>query len=640
MLQTIRDRAQGWVAGVIVALIIIPFALWGINSYIDAVNTVVVAEVEGDDIELDQYRDALQQFRLRLQAAGGEDFRLSDLDPSTLKQEALAALVREKLIDLFGEANGLRISDEQVAAQISTMPEFKQDGTFSRELYETRVRAGGLGPTSFERSLRHDMLREQLRRGLSDSAFATEADYQRYARLFNQTRTLAYAIVPAAPFLEAVAPKPEQVEAYYRDNPELFTSEEAVKVAWVELSLDDLAAQVQFDEAGLEAWYEANKASYTLPEQRRGEYVLVPAPKEASAEEVAAAEAKAQDFLRQLREGKAFTELEGLGSEEEGGPQIEVGESGLVQRGMLPEPLEKVLFSLEPGVLSDVVRSEYGFHVVRVTEIKPGGAPSLAESRQELETAYRRELAEKRYFERAEELQNLAFEHPDSLEPVAQTLGLEIRSSEFFTRRDAQGVLAEGPVLEAAFGPEVVRDGVNSVPVELEGSRVVVMRLLEHRPAALRPLEEVRPEVELTLKQQGARQRAAERGEALIERLVKGEARDALAAAETLEWKQVEKTSRSDTSVPRPVLRTAFRLGRPAEGAPRFGGTPLGNGDYALVTVLDVVDGDPAQVKPEDAETARKGLTALYGGQAWEDFLAEIESEAEVKTYPEQLERL
>lgn len=640
MLQNIRDRAQGWVAGVIVALIVIPLALWGVNSYIDAANTVVVAEVDGDEIDLVQYQDALQQFRRRVQEAAGENFDLASLDPAALRSEALDALINEKLIDLYGQKHGLRISDDQLAAQIAAMEEFKQDGTFSRALYEQRVRAAGMTPSDFEQRVRHDMLREQLRQGLSDSAFATELDYARYARLFNQSRSFAYAMVPAAPFREAAAPDEAAIQAFYERQPELFTAPEAVRVAYVDLSVAALAEQLSAEAAAVKRYYQDNLASYTLPEQRRGEYVLVPVPEQADAQTVAEAEAKARDFLTQLQAGVAFTELDGLASGEPGGPQIEVGESGLVQRGMLPAALEDALFALEMEQLSGLVQTEYGFHVVRLTEVSPGGTRPLEAVREEVEAAYLRDRAERLFFEQAEELQNLAFEYPDSLEPVAETLGLEVQESAFLTRQGGPGVLAEQDLIEAAFSDDVVRMGVNSLPVELDDNRLVVVRLLEHRPAALRPLEEVRGDIEARLVAEEGRTGAAERGAALLQRLADGEPREGLAEAETLEWFNVADITRADTSVPRAILRKAFRRGRGSAKAPLYDGVSLANGDFALVAVLDVSDGDPANVQTEDAEVAREGLATLYGTQSWQDFLAEIRSEADIKTYPEQLERL
>lgn len=640
MLQIIRDKAQGWIAGIIVALICIPFALWGIHSYIDAAHKVVVAKVNGDDIDLQRFQDALQQFRQRIEQSGNA--KLAELAgrEGALKQEALSALIREKLIEQFGADNLLFISDDQVAAFIHSMEEFKRDGTFSKELYEQRIGASGMRPLAFEQRLRHDMLREQLRQGVGESSFATRRDVETYARLFEQTRTFDYALVPAAKFRNPAAITDQQVSQHYEQNRDQYMTDEQVKLDYIELSVESLMPKVTVTDADLDGYFEANKANYTLPDQRRGEYLLVPLPKGAHPEEVAAAEKLANSFLTQLRAGRPFDKLEGIPPVEEGKPRVEIGESGFVQKGMLPEPLDGALFSLQLNELSGLLRSDSGLQVIRLLEVKPGGLRDFASVRPDVESAFRREQAEREFFALAEDLQNTAFEKSDSLKPAADAVGLEVRTSDFLTRKGGAGVLGEKKVLDVAFNPDFLRDGVNSEPIDLGKNHIVVLHAREHRPPVERPIGEVRAQIVDTLIAVAARADAAREGARVLDSLRAGAARETVSAADALEWKTADKVARSDTTVSRAVTRAAFRLGRPAADNALYGGLSTASGDYAIIALRSVQDGDPTKVKKEDLDNARSQLTSLYGAQAWQDFQDELEAGASITRYSEHIDKI
>lgn len=634
MLQFIRERAQGWLAGAIIALICIPFALWGIQSYLGAGGEVVVAEVNGEELGLMRFQQAFQDYRRQLQVLAGERFDIGSLDQSLLKNQALEALVEETLLQQLGRDAGLRIGDEQVRAAIRAFEAFQEDGGFSRELYERQLRVAGMSPAAFEQRMRRDMLLEQLRQGVGGSAFVTEEEARRIERLRRQRRDLRYLVIDSRALQERLAVTDEEIERHYEEHGERYTTPERVRLAYIELSLEALAAQVVVDEPALRAYYAEHREAYAVPEERRASHILAHVGRDADGEQVEAARRAVLAYRERALTGTPFEELIKQ-AEGSGEVRVEGGETGLVTRGTMPEEFDEALFAMDVGEISEPIRTDFGFHIVRLEEVRPGKQRSFDEARADVERDYRRNQAERLFYEYAERLSTLAFEHPETLQPAAEELGLEVHETGFVARDGtAEGIAAAPQVLEAAFSPEVLLEGLNSEPIELGEQRLVVVRVLAHEDEQRQPLADVRERIRDELVERRAREQALERGQALLAKLREGGDADALAAENGLEWRRAEDVGRRDPEVPRAVERQAFRLPAPEGGAPVYGGVPIGTGDYAIIELNGVDEVADEALEEEALVNARKELQRRRSLTEWRTFVTALKHDAEIRTYP------
>ena len=635
MLQSIRDRAHGWIAAVVFGILCIAFGLWGINFYVRSGGTVVVAKVNGEEIKMEDFDRFFHIFRLQLQAMGQQN--LNDQDQGMLKQQALEEMVNEKLIHQVADSANLRVGDGQVAGVIQNAKQFQQDGRFSSELYQQQLRNMGLSERAYEERVRQNMIMQQLQQGIMDTDFATPAAVDRIDRLKTQTRDLAYTIVEAGPFKADIKPTDAEIEAYYNAHSKRYMAPERVKVAYVDLSAEGLAKDVKVTEDALRAYYEEHKKSdYTTPEERSVNHILVHVDKNAKPAEVEAARKTAEKYLKEAEGGESFEELAKEHSDD-AGSRAEGGKTGFFARGVMEPAFEDAAFSMKPGEIRGPIRTKYGFHIIRLNEIKPKVVRSFENAHADVEQAYRLAQAEKLYYDKADQLSNLTYENSDSLEPAAKALGLTVEQTDFFSRKGDGGLAANPKIVEAAFGSDVLEDGLNSQPIELSPTHAVVLRLLEHQAAALKPLASIRQQVTDDFVADSAKHKAADRAKAILARLEKGETRDALAASENVKWTARKGVSRSDPDVNRAVVREAFKL-RPAKpGETAYGGVPLGTGDYGLVGVYGVHDGDPSKMSDDDRQQIRQGEEQSQAVADWKDFMALIRARGKVEMDTDKL---
>ncbi len=634
MLQSIRERAQGWFATVVFGLLLIPFALWGVNWYVRDRSEIVVAKVNGTKVRLQEYERAYQEQRRYMQTLLSDS---SLLDGKFLKQQTVDKLVNDRLLESATEHHGLRIGDGDLVGAIQLFPAFQQDGKFVPQLYENRLRDLGLSPTGFEERMRVDLATEQLHQGVSDTNFVTQAAIEAVEKLKGQRRDVVFATVAAEPLKSQIVPTDAEIEDYYQRNSARFMSPEMVKLAYVELSADELGKQVAVDEQALKEHYENNKATYSTPEERSANHILVHVKQDAKPEEVEAARKLAEGYLNDAKAGKSFEEI-AMQNSDDVGSKAEGGKTGFFPRGVMAREFEDAAFSMQPGELRGPIRTEFGWHVIRLNEIKPASSKTFEEARADVEAALRKEQAEKRFFDMADQLSTLTYENSDSLEPAAKALGLTVKETDFVARTGGQGMFANPKVVEAAFSSEVITERLNSQPVEIAPTHTVVMRLLEHKPSALRALPEVRTEVVTLVTAEIAKRKAEERGKALLERLAKGEKREALAQSEQLAWTEVTGATRDDdTKLSRAVGRLAFRIPYTTPGEVRYDGLSLGTGDYVIVGITGIAEPDLSKPDEEKRKVERESLFANYANNDWRDYLAALKAEAKVTTYTDKL---
>jgi peptidyl-prolyl cis-trans isomerase D len=612
MLSSIRNHAKGWLGLTLLALIAIPFAFTGVYSYVSGGGSVVVAEVDDREIGQREYANAYQSYRQQLQNVLGSNFRPELFDEKALRREALERLIEEIVLVDAAREQGYQVGANQLAQRITTTPAFQTDGRFDRDLYQTRLAQTGLTPEQYEQNLRAQLLMEQLLGSIGSTAFVTPGELDEVQRLQLQRRSVAYALIPPTRLEELPPPDADALAAFYAASGAAFAEPEQVQVDYLELSVERLMSAVdEPDQATLERLYEEERSRLATSEERRVRHLLLELPSEADAATEAATLERAQALRAQLAEGVDFAELARTESADPGSAAAG-GDLGFIARGQMEPAFEEAAFALAVDEISAPVRTGFGYHLIQVTEIRGGQPQELASMRGTLTELYRRQQAEQIFFDRSETLANLAYEHPDSLEPAAEALGLQVQRSPWLTRDGGDDwLLAEPQVLDAAFAPEVLGEGLNSEVLELADGRLLVLRLGQRKPARQPELEEVRAAVVARYQEQRARELARERGRELLARLRAGATLEDVAAEAGLETVEVSGMTRDDTARPLPLVRAAFRLPRPVAAGPSVTGVELDDGGYALLQLRAVEAGTPETAA--DEARLREALARVQG---------------------------
>lgn len=563
MLQRIRDNASGPLAYVIVGLIALVFSVWGIGSYFTESPNPAVAAV--GDIEITQYQlqRAYDQRYQRLQRLMGESFDHEAIDPATFRRSVLESLIQQALLAQYAEDAGYRVTDAALLDALQSDDRFQVDGSFSVARYQTLLAQAGISAAAFEAGLRNDLQVGQVRETVLGTAFVTHRAVGQVFDLLNQRRKLAYLRFAPEDYRDQVEVSAAEVEAYYRDTPEAFLRPEAVKLAYVVLDRSELEVAEVPDEAFLKALYEQEKAArFKTPERRLARHILVRIDEDTDA---AQARQTVQDLAAKLESGADFAAL----AREHSDDQATVEQGGKldwITRGTMVAGFEEALFKLKVGQVSAPVKTEFGWHLIKLLEvdepeIKPFDAPEV---QAELLALYREQEREERFRQMRESLDALSFEAPSSLEPIAEELGVEIQTSGWITRAGGEGLAANEAVIKAAFSDAVLKDRLNSTPIQLSGDRQVVLRVQDYRDAAQKPLEEVRADIRAQLEQQAAAAVARSRAEAALEQARAGKALTAIAENTAAKLLQPGWVERGNSELAESIVATLFALPHPA----------------------------------------------------------------------------
>ncbi|GAB4299404.1 MAG: peptidylprolyl isomerase [Thiohalomonadaceae bacterium] len=625
MLQFIRERAQSWIAWVIVILIIIPFALWGINQYFDGGKELPAAKVNDTEISQQRLQQVFYQQQQRLQEMLGANYRPEMFPEEQMRRQVLDGLIEQELLVQTAADSGMRIGNALLAATIHNVPAFQVDGRFSQQAYETALRSRGMEAKSFEADLRRDMLTQQFYAGIARSDFSTPAERRVMQQLLGQQRDIGFLVLPLTDFTAKVQITDAEVQAYYEAQGALFMQPEQVSIAYLELSAEQIAQGIKIGEDELRARYQSNLALYTVPEERQARHILIQVAADADAAADAAARARAENLLGQIRAGASFADVARKESQDSVSA-AEGGDLGFFGRGVMDKSFEDAVFALQPGQLSEPVRSAFGYHLIKLEAVRGGTTKPFAEVREQLLAEIRNERAEQQYYEQAEQLANLTYEHPDTLEEAARQLGLTIKQSEPFTRRGGAGVLANPRLVAAAFSEDVLVRGNNSETIEVGRNHLVVLRVLQHQAEARRPLDAVREDIVTRLRRDKAATAAREAAVAVQQQLQQGGDPVLAAKAARAKWQRKDGISRDDGSVDAAIVRRAFAMPRPQEGKPSWELTTTATGDVVVLGVYAVRDGEVVE-----GETGAAGdLERAAGEAAFAAALTSIRSSAQI----------
>ena len=637
MLQLIRDRAQGFVVGVIVFFICLTFALWGVEEYMGSNASVTVAEVNGNEVELDEFQRTFQRLRQQAQIVYGDQFDSEEWSGEQAKLSTLNQVVDEQILLGLAEDSNMRISNRQVFEQIRNNERFlDENGNFSQDTYATIVGYMGFSEIGFEQQMRRDLILNQLRTGIAGSAFVTRKEARIIEQIRKQRRDIGFGIVPIETFQDETIPSDEEIEKYYQDDTDRYRISEKAALEFVTLSIEQLMKEVQPDEAALVTYYEENNGNYTQEEQRNANHILIQIKRDAPESEENAALVKANLIRAQAMEtGASFEELAKENSDDVGS-RTEGGETGKFGRGVMAPEFEEAVFGMAEGDISEPVRTDFGYHIIRLKEIDEGGLQSFDEARQDVEDQYRREQAEAIFYEHAEQLSELAFEQPDSLTPLADALGLEIQKTRLADRNELSLSLPT-PAIAAAFTNETLVEGLNSEPVETNDGEIIVVRVIEHQPMRIAELAEVKDEIIRAIQNEKARNATKELGEKLLAELKNGAEPKTVLDVHGIEWSEETAQARESTKVNRAVIRAAFKANVEEGKEAAYIGVPFGVGDYALVKVSNISYPEGGEVITEDVAAVQNTINRNRVITDWRTFVEATREDAEVELYPGNL---
>jgi peptidyl-prolyl cis-trans isomerase D len=627
MLTTIREKTQGIIASFILLLIVIPFALWGINSYFERGSKTAVAEVNGIEITDLQFRQALDQLRGRVDPKA--------LENSGFKRMVLDGMIDQTLLVQDAEASGYRLDDARLAALIRAQPYFQRDGQFDPELYRALLRREGLSVPEFERRLRDEDLTGQVQSGLAGSGIVTNYDVDQLVRLFGEERDVAYAVISPDAMRTQVKLEPQAVEAYYKAHPELFQIPEQVRVAYLRLSADDLGRHYEPTNEDIQKAYADEASRYVTPGTLRASHILIEAPM-GDGPAVKKAEEKAAKIARELRDGANFATLAKKYSGDKASA-AQGGDLGEIRPGMLPPELEAALNKMKPGEISGPIRTNYGFHIIKLTARTPEKRKPLAAVRKELVEILRKRYGQDRFYEMGDKFRDLVYEQPDGLVGAAKALGLDVQQSGWFTRSGGEGIAADPRVVAATFNPDVLSKARNSDAIDVGNDALVAVHVIDHKPAVLKPLAEVRAQIEVRLRDDQARELAQKAADAYLTELGRGGERlEALARSRHLSYHAARMIRRDDRKVvDARVVQEAFRLARPAKGDVSYGEADLGVNGVAVVAVDSVRDGDVKTADSTLLDRARRLLTTERGAGFYDAYRRGLRQQAKIRIYNE-----
>jgi peptidyl-prolyl cis-trans isomerase D len=628
MLHVIRERIQGWIAWAIIILLIIPFALWGINQYFGGAGPLVAATVNGEEISQQEYQQNYYMQRNRMREMLGAQYDPSVFD-ARIKEQALQDLINQELLAQHADDAGYRVADESIKQTILSIDAFKENGQFSNQLYASALQAQGETPASFEQRLQRAILTQQLHSGVSTSALVPQTELERLLKLEHQTRDIDHLVLKADTYKDEADATQEALQQYYEEHQDEFMTPERVSIEYVELKSADLGKDAQPTEQELREFYKDRVSQFQVPEERRTRHILIAVDEGADEATIEKAREKANDIYKKLTEGADFAKLAEEYSDDPGSSKLG-GDIGFFGHGSLDPQYEETMFALKEGEISKPVLSSFGFHIIKLEEIRAEKSKTFEEVKDDLLAEYQQNVADRKYFEEAEKLTRLAYEVPTTLNDAAGAVGLEIKTTPLFSRKGGPGVAANPKVAQAAFSNEVLVEGYNSEPIEIGENDVVVLRVKEHVEKKQRTLEEAKAEIKIRLLNEKAREKAEQQGEEIVARLRKGEEPQAIAKEMKLEWTKSGELKRSDRKIDSAIVKQAFKLSRPEEGQASYGGTALANGDYAIIAVNKVTDGSIADMEESNKTNLKRTLVGIRGEAAFNDMLSTMKDEAKI----------
>jgi len=643
MLQAIRNKMHGWPSVILLGICVLAMSLFGMESYFTSRNDTFVAKVGKHEISQNDFQNRVNQLRQQAADEQGDHFDSSVFEKPEVKQQILDAMVDQQLLLQANDDWGMRVSDQAVRDYIATIPAFQLNNQFDPTTYRTYLESQRKTPDSFESDIRSSLSGQLIPDAVNDTTIVTDATMDRFLSLISQRRDLRYFVLPR-PKLADDQVTDAQIDAFYKAHQADYMNPEQVSVKYLEVNGADLKPDAAPSDDDLKKRYEDEKQRFVQPEQRLVSHILINVPANATPDQQKAALAKAEKIAAQATPGN-FASLAKQDSEDLGS-KIQGGDLGWLQKGVTNAPFEAAMFALQKNQISKPVLSPDGYHIIFLRDLRSGETKPFNDVRDQLVKELSTGGKDRKYNEVAGKLSDNTYQNPSSLEPAAAALSIPIKTTALFSRQGGSDVLSSNPkFVAAAFGDDVLVQGNNSALVDLGNNHSVVLHIDKHVPAALRPLAEVKADVQKKILDE--RTVAAEKKQAdeMIASLNKGDAMTSVAASVHATIKTVVEAVRSQApqaqvtaaTTPAPLLKQAFLMPHPAAGKSQFAAVDMQDGTFALLAVDKVQDGDLSKVPPEEHDALRQQMAQAYGAEATRELIEQLRAKTKIQINKAQM---
>lgn len=597
MLTKIREKTQGTFAWVILILICVPFALWGLQNYTGGGQENALVIVGDKEFAQRDVNQAYTQFK--------QQYANVQIPEEILKNQAIEKLIRDELLLQHVTDENLTVSDEAVRQFIASLEYFQRDGKFDKKQYEVMLGQQGMSSAQFVNRIRKALLMEQYQKAITDTSFVSTQAIERFFKIQNQTRDIEYLTIKRQ--VVSVEPTAEEIDDFYQQHASSYQTAEQVSVDYVELSLSALMAELTPTDEQLQRYYEDNVELYSDKERRKISHILFANNKETTTEQTLI---KAQEAKLRLAQ-ETFSDLATELSDDTLTAKVG-GDLGLFEIGVMEPAFESAAAQLTLGEVSEPVKSAFGYHLITVTELVPAETKPLADVQTEVMEAVQRAQAETSFYELGEVLTEVSFENSDNLQVVADETGLEINHAKLFTREAGEGIASEPTVRNIAFS-EVVLQGNNSEPIELGDDRLLVLRLQEHQPSDTRPLAEVKDEIIAAIQSEQAKLQTEQQAERLKQQLLSGDDFAQRATELGLSVETISGLARDSQDFPQQLNQAVFKAAKPIADQTTviIVASPLG--DQTIINLLAVSEGKETAEDADKAKLARGNIARALG---------------------------
>ena len=617
MLQSLRDKTSGWIATVILGLLIIPFAFVGLQDYMFQRSDNAAARVEAppawwpsaphfwpvttlwekEVVTTDDFRKAFESARQNARRQEGEAFDPREFEGIENKEKILQELVDQRVQKLAGTSAGVMVNDDLIRKTIQDLPAFQIEGKFNYDRYRLALASQQQTEQQFESVVRKSLEETLIAGAVAESNFMTTSEMDRLIRLQFETRDASMVLLPPpAPDTSPVSDA--QVKQWYDQHAADFRAPETVTLEYVELNAADLPVPAP-DEVALRKRYDDEKKTFTEQEQRLASHILIAVDEKADAAAQKAAEAKARDLAAKAKApGADFAALASANSDDPGS-KANGGDLGWNAKGVMVPEFDAAMFALKPGETSEPVKTSFGWHIIQLREVRGAQQQPFEQVREQLAREQAEADRERAFNDTTGQLVDLVLKNPSSLAPAAAQLKLPVQRLGPVARTANEGIFAAATVKRQAFDPARIRDGTVSDPIEITPDHSVLIRVVNHTPEAPRPLAQVRDQVVAAIHNDRTAKAATQQADALVARLRAGESLAALAIEKGLPPPAVNPGIQRGQPIPDPSVSEAiFAVKAPAEGKVTPGQAPMPGGNVVLFTVDKVTPGNAGEMPP------------------------------------------
>lgn len=606
---------------IVLALIILPFAFWGVDSYRKAGGPAPLATVNGEKIGQQEFDNALNQQRQRIREMAGSNFDPAIFDKPEVKYSILDGLITQHLMSTEARTLGLTLTNEQIGQIIVSIGAFQKDGKFDRQQYEAVLREKGKTPAGFDTEIRQAVLQQQLSDAYTQNGYAAKVAAENLIRLNEQQRVVAVSNIDASALVKQAKLSDSAVSDYYAKNAQEFRMPERANVEYVVFSVDSLLPQITVSDDEVKQYYEDHQPEFGTQEQRQAAHILIAVSKQASDADKQAAKAKAEQLLQEIKQTPSKFAALAKQYSQDPGSAAKGGDLGMFGHGAMVKPFEDSVFGLKVGEVSNLVQTDFGFHIIKLLAVKPAKIQSLGEVKNLIVQRLKLQHANDKFAELADKFNNTVYEQSDSLKPAADLVKASVQRGLWLSKGQVPAGLWSEKVLQAVFSEDAIKNKRNTAAVEVAPNTLLAARVVEYKPASERPLEEVSASIREKLLRVQASEFAAQQGQKLLDQLQRGE-------KVNLSWKAAQVTTRNQRSGIEPsLLQAVFRAD--TAKLPAYVGVQTAGG-YVLARIDAVKDN--AAIDENKLGRYEQQIRQLTGEALLTAYMDDLKKQAKITT--------